>query len=102
VTPIGWKSRDGELIDGNSPGRTRSAWPISWGTSTPLLQRCVDWRQGLRERCAPERIVDRRHRDDNPGQFREGQYVRPGDFRSRELPGGLRKSAHRGRIISVR
>jgi hypothetical protein len=52
--------------------------------------------------AAPERIVDRRHRDDNPWQFREGQYVRPGDFRSRELPGGLRKSAHRGRIISVR
>jgi hypothetical protein len=39
--------------------------------------------------------------DDYPWQLREGQHVTSGERSPRELPGGFRKSAHRGRIISV-
>jgi hypothetical protein len=82
----------------------RRGWPISWSHSHPLLARAVnnlgtDWQ--VRTRSA-SRIVDRRDQDDGYPGFREGQYVQPRNFHSRELPNGLRKSAHRGRILSVR
>jgi hypothetical protein len=54
--PIGF--RVGDVRD----SLDRFKWPISWGHTTPLLQRSVDWRSGLREHSAAERIVDRRHR----------------------------------------
>jgi hypothetical protein len=39
--------------------------------------------------------------DDYPLRLRAGDFVQPGQLRSRELPGGLRKSAHRGRVLRV-
>lgn len=40
--------------------------------------------------------------DDYPLGLREGDYVQPGQLKSRQLPNGLWKSGHAGRVLSVR
>jgi hypothetical protein len=78
----------------------RYTWPVSW-KSDGLLTRAVDHGCLIRSNRSAQRIVDRRPRDDNPWQLREGQRVSPREFVPRELPGGLRRGAP-GRVISVR
>ena len=72
------------------------------GFRRELVDAAVE-RRSWRNRNSPLRVGGHDPDDDYlPWQLREGQHVRPGEFESRELPNGLRKSAHRGRILSVR
>jgi hypothetical protein len=78
----------------------RFRWPISWGYRDPLLERALNYRRGLNVRSATRAIVDLRERDDGYGPYLSSHgRLRGGDWRS--LPGGLQKSAHRGRVLRV-
>jgi hypothetical protein len=98
--PIQW--RRGDIR--HSPDT--SAWPGSWRYHDPLLERAEQHLSGepllTRSRARARHLVDRRHRaeDDYGPPISSYDRLRAGDWRS--LPGGLRKSAHRGRILSVR
>jgi hypothetical protein len=76
----------------------RYNWPISWGTQDPLLKRAVD--HGSWATNVP-RVVDLRDDGSNPLGLKPGDLAPPGSYRSRDLPGGLRRGAP-GRILSVR
>jgi hypothetical protein len=70
----------------------RRGWPIGWRTDAPALARALDDMAGipqtqLRHRSAA-RILDRRADLDAPALLRPGERLA-----SRELPGGLRRSA---------
>jgi hypothetical protein len=99
--PLRWKRGD---IRRDSDRRD---WPISWRSESPLLARAADSMIGvpltqLRNRSAA-RISDLRPDPNAPPTWG----LKPGDpapagWRSRQLPNGLRRSAHAGRILSVR
>jgi hypothetical protein len=78
-------------------------WPGSWRYHDPLLARAVDQvGDGFASRDrAATRIVDRR--DDGygygPPPIRSWDRMQTRDWRT--LPGGLMKSAHRGRVMRV-
>lgn len=97
AVPVRWR-----LGDVRDPA-DRSTWPFTWRSAEPLLARALDyngtdWRS--RDRTATH-IVDLRYRDNGYPGLRDGARVRTGEFVSRELPNGLRKSAHPGRILRV-
>jgi hypothetical protein len=93
--PVRWRAGDlRSSVD-------RAQWPISVGSSDPLLGRAIEHcSRELRHRSAT-RIVDRRPGDDYAVfGLRPGDRA-PADLRSRTLPNGLRIGPP-GRILSVR
>jgi hypothetical protein len=78
----------------------RFKWPGDLHHHAPLLERAVAYLP--RGETRARRITDQRPAERTYLSLREGQRVMPGEFPSRYLPGGLMKSAHVGRVISVR
>jgi hypothetical protein len=95
ATPL--KSRPGDLR--HAPDTFK--WPISWRDRDPLLARAADYHRGGSQTRAAEHIVDR-----EPAGPPFAEELTPLELReleeAQELPGGLRKSAWRGRVLSVR
>jgi hypothetical protein len=86
------------------PGDIRSSadrrnWPISWERKDPLLARALAYGRWATE---VPRVVNLRDDGSNPLGLKPGDPAPSGYLRSRDLPGGLRRSAHVGRVISVR
>lgn len=83
-----------------APGRPAEAAYVS----TDSHERALLRRAAETDRCrhgGPLTIHGDPQLSDEFG-YREGDRTRSGDFHSRELPGGLRRSAHHGQILSVR
>jgi hypothetical protein len=75
----------------------RRNWPISFGRQDPLLARAVDHDSWATETL---RVVDLREDPRNPLGLRPGDPAPAGSYRSRDLPGGLRRGPP-GRILRV-
>jgi hypothetical protein len=90
--PLRWRA--GDLRDAG----VRRSWPITTASADPLLGRAIEHcsPRELRHRSAT-RIVDLRDGGSNPFGLRPAPY----SWETRALPGGLRRSAHVGRVLRV-
>lgn len=98
-TPARLDARAARLWPGDIRQRAWRDWPISWRSKDPLLARALDHGSWATE---TRRVNDLRFNPANPLGLKPGDPAPSGYYRSRDLPGGLRRSAHAGRILSIR